>query len=203
MSAIYVYPELEIIFIHLPKCAGTTILKHLEKATNKREQYHAHIPDQYASFWKFTVCRNPFDRFVSAWRYCLDKGWHSHKSPLSFLNHVKNLEGTDHPVVSHYHSQFRDDFDYMVLHHSAPMSHPHRLITPEVEVYRYEELELLVDDISGWYDVKLDKDLRANPTEHDPFQVYYDSALFHQVLDYYEKDFEQFNYPRALPLRSN
>lgn len=200
MSAIYVYPELEITFIHIPKTGGTTIRKYLSHVTQEEEQYHAHIPDKYSSFWKFTVVRNPFDRFISAWRYCVERGWVDNVSPLEFLNLLRSLNKDGRfALSSRNHMDFREDSGYMTLHHAAPMSHPDRLVENVDYLGRFEQLDDVIQDLKDWYEIDVEG-IHENQSQHEPFQSYYDSMLYHKVLDYYSDDFDEFNYPRSLPL---
>lgn len=199
MSAIYVYPELEIIFIHIPKCAGTTIRKYLSFITQKEEQYHAHIPTQYQAYWKFTVCRNPFDRFISSWRYCIERGWVHNLSPLQFLDHIETLETNGCPVVEEDHKFWRQTIGYMCLHHAAPMSHPSRFTEDIDYVGKFELLDNVIKDFRDWYGIK-EKGVHENQSQHERFQTYYDSLLYHRVMEYYADDFDMFHYPRQMPL---
>ena len=75
MSAIYVYPELETIFILMPKCGGQSIQSYFDCLTKSKKQFHGHIPEKYQSYWKFTIVRNPADRLISAWTYCQKMKW--------------------------------------------------------------------------------------------------------------------------------
>jgi hypothetical protein len=67
------------IFVHQRKCAGTSVKALFEDATGKdRGRFNNGVLDPEWSrdhplvrdFHKFTVVRNPWDRFVSGWRYC-------------------------------------------------------------------------------------------------------------------------------------
>ncbi|MCD6400709.1 MAG: sulfotransferase family 2 domain-containing protein [Anaerolineales bacterium] len=64
----------EIIFVHVPKAAGTSIshalygrsLGHFKASEIKR-----YCPVEFSSLYKFTFVRNPWDRAVSAYRFAL------------------------------------------------------------------------------------------------------------------------------------
>lgn len=193
MSAIYVYPDLQVNFIHLPKCAGTSFRTVLHHISDNVEQYHAHIPNEYQDFWTFTITRNPFDRFISAWKYCIKKGWVDDCSSLTFLNLVKQYEESGVCVTHEEHHKFKRSSRYSVLHHSAPMAHPSRLTDRAEYVGKMEELGKVIGDFEKWYDVELPFP-HLNKTHHDDYPYYYDSALYAQVRDYYKEDFEVFNY---------
>ena len=70
--------ELKCIFIHIPKCAGTSISQalfgnfgggHILAA----DYQWLYAPEEYTEFFKFTFVRNPWDRLVSAF-YFLKSG---------------------------------------------------------------------------------------------------------------------------------
>jgi len=73
--------EHKIIFIHVPKAAGTSITETLrmDDAGHHPAQYYGlKYPSQWKRYNKFTVVRNPWDRMVSNYEYArLDKSyWH-------------------------------------------------------------------------------------------------------------------------------
>jgi len=67
------------IFVHIPKCAGTSVLKSLfanEAKLHWKLSYYRLVfrPEQFRDFFKFTFVRNPWDRLVSGYHYMKDGG---------------------------------------------------------------------------------------------------------------------------------
>ena len=75
--------EKKLIFIHIPKNAGTSIIKALgveNLCMDKTiEQYKEHYGDYWNEYKKFTVVREPIDRFISAYKFARmdESGWFS------------------------------------------------------------------------------------------------------------------------------
>lgn len=61
------------IFIHVPKCAGSSVKKALFPQRTHGHMplwfYERHFPEFFASAYKFCFVRNPLDRAYSAYRY--------------------------------------------------------------------------------------------------------------------------------------
>jgi hypothetical protein len=72
------FDEMKCIFVHIPRCGGVSINKalfgNLVGGHTSLEQYlYIFEPKAIASYFKFTIVRNPWDRLVSAF-YFLKKG---------------------------------------------------------------------------------------------------------------------------------
>lgn len=81
------------IFIHIPKCGGTSVLAELSGET-RIPRYHADWrtyrqadPVAFKNFFKFAVVRDPTTRLYSAYNYLLDGG--NHKDDLGVSKAIK------------------------------------------------------------------------------------------------------------------
>jgi len=66
------------IFVHLPKCAGSSIEKDLYDAKKQTQhstlaEWRIMIPDADTHYFKFTVVRHPLKRFLSGFRYIMSR----------------------------------------------------------------------------------------------------------------------------------
>ena len=77
--------ERKLIFIHIPKNAGTSIIKAMVMEDEniymdkKIQEYKEHYDEYWDKYKKFTVIRDPIDRFISAYKFARmkDSGWFS------------------------------------------------------------------------------------------------------------------------------
>jgi len=71
------------IFIHIPKCAGTTIRNTLQPLINGHASHSHQLASSYdkpelKNYFRFSFVRNPWDRFVSAFLYLKAGGARTH-----------------------------------------------------------------------------------------------------------------------------
>jgi hypothetical protein len=75
--------EKKLIFIHIPKNAGTSVIKAMgieNMLIDKTiEEYKDHYREHWNDYKKFTVVREPIDRFISAYKFARmdESGWFS------------------------------------------------------------------------------------------------------------------------------
>jgi len=77
----------QCIFIHIPKCAGTSLKQTLGlpgKGHPPWNWFAANAPGKWNAYLKFTIVRNPWDRFVSAYVYATMKEsyWHGERKGM-------------------------------------------------------------------------------------------------------------------------
>ncbi|WP_340676898.1 sulfotransferase family 2 domain-containing protein [Paraglaciecola sp.] len=114
------------IFIHIPKCAGSSILKALGHTGGRDHvewrHYQGANPKWFKHYFKFAVCRHPFARLRSVYYYVISGGNQSSNdlalktliqaksnSFESFVENVLNEEFASDNVL--FHPQYRYVFN--------------------------------------------------------------------------------------------
>lgn len=184
-----VSPKQKVLFIHIPKCGGTSVKKFFKM---RREQMMALIhltPQQlvdylgptheYLKFYKFTVIRNPYERVVS------DFFWFKFKFN-DFLNKYKicsindfiklrcDVEKNNRYEEDIYFDHFRPQLQYLKT----------------VNGFKYDKiirLENLNEDL-----LELCKEIgynttnnipRFNTTNHDHYSIYLDKEAIDLITE--------------------
>jgi hypothetical protein len=88
--------KLNCLFIHIPKCAGTTVRKTL---FNDKIGWHMPIsfyenlfPQFYTNSFKFTFVRHPLDRAYSAYSYIYNNEHRRNSSMRKVIKHYDNFD---------------------------------------------------------------------------------------------------------------
>ena len=195
-----------ILFIHIPKCAGTTIERAFEDAgwdieflveparrghtdwipCNPQHWHYAdllkNIYNKYDIDYEFTVVRNPFQRLISE--------LHWRGNATNNLTELMNTMGLRY-------LQYYIENNYTMDNHIRPQQ---QFIGPTTNVFRFEQIQTLFDMLSNDYGV----DSFANhyntntykPTTSynlsDDFKKRYKEIYFkdHEMLKY-SKPFEE------------
>lgn len=71
--------EHQAVFVHIPKCAGTSVVELFDSGSPRRThaewlRFYQADRKAFERFFKFTFVRNPIDRFLSAYRYIIAGG---------------------------------------------------------------------------------------------------------------------------------
>lgn len=80
------------IFVHIPKNAGTSIINEFQMKDGGHYTWHQikrNYPKEWETYFKFTVVRNPYDRFVSGYNYArMERSyWHSADGKTGYGKH--------------------------------------------------------------------------------------------------------------------
>ena len=187
------------IFIHIPKCAGTSIYESLK---NHRVEYNGHelTPFQKkqvnsGKFHVFTCVRNPWSRVVSNYIYAKTKTsyWHSDN---------KSTQYGIHPNYSVVKDMTFDQYIKAIQAKTLPNNYQTKQQYDWIKPYRKRinrimRLESLEEDFKIFCNqIGIQANLpRANTTNHDDYTKYYtDNRLIEQVADIYQDDIREFNY---------
>lgn len=194
-----------VLFIHIPKCAGTSIERAFEdagwdieflveparkghtdwKPCNPQHWHYEmlleNIHNKYDIDYEFTVVRNPFQRLVSElfWR----QGWGS--------NYLGDLSNAISVIGQNYLQQYSND-PYAMDNHIRPQQ---EFIGPTTSVFRFENLhtELFpklkndfdLGDFANHYNTGSNKP-NTLPNLSDSFKNLYEEIYFsdHELLKY-------------------
>ncbi len=189
------YQKQKIVFIHIPKAAGTSIAGLLYGKRNghlKAEYVQKELGKTFADKFSFSVSRNPYDRLVSAY------------------NFARQGE-TKHGAIAHpefYQSAVFDTFESFVkswlvkqdLNTLDPVFQPQHLFVFKEgnclvdELFKVEEMGRLEDKLSDL----LNKEVHFKKKNQSTYkeEINYIPELKELVYQLYQKDFELFNYSK-------
>lgn len=195
----------KFIFIHIPKTAGTTIcsswegslLKHICKeygvlgGTHKSAmQLQEMFPEEFKEYFKFTVVRNPYDRFVSKFffkqlnrRMDFDLEW-TDKESEGLLPQVYWITDRD---------QIKDKKDP----YNRPDSRWGNIIIDRV--IRYENLDSELPDVLNDLGIEEVKTVMPHfrQTRMVGDYIHYYSIEMRAIVNYlYREDFKRLGYER-------
>ena len=181
-----IIPERKTIFVHIPKNAGTSVKNFLTENKVPRVNKHKTIhdikrenPEEYNSYKKFAVVRNPYERMVSWYAYIngyrVSRGVKVKPSVDGFKLFVKNGDrGLD-----------KDDGSSLLDSQCC-------WVDETVTILKYENLSEELDEFFG---EKIYLQV-LNKTVRDNVSVYYNKKYLDIVYNRYKEDFKKFNYER-------
>ena len=197
----------EIIFIHSPKTAGTSIWTRIGRIPGvgglvTHNSVHAWREvggdERYDAAFKFSVVRNPYDKLLSAWTRYTTMGpdnpyWESERD---HRNYVFQMSG---PEVS---------FERFVMNFS--LRHEISHFVPQCSWLANEQGKLDVDHIIRFENLTEDwaamcKELplsvdalpHENKTDHAEWQDVYTPEMIERVNELYSMDFDNLGYDRV------
>jgi hypothetical protein len=201
--------DIKFIFMHIHKCAGTSLIEALESSPNTI--CCASIPGDYpgrtgrnlipSSVWcdaiKFTCIRNPYARVASAYSmFVRSLRWQqmfpTFNDFAQFLGYIRfETHSVSGPIVI---EQYRNTIDN-VIHHCTPYSNSKYFIDEMDQIIRLEELENEIQLLKDEYGLILNLLPHRKQTGGggDYRQLYSDESR-RLIREIYAADFERFGY---------
>tara|TARA_R100000808_G_C2089225_1_gene110244 strand:+ start:169 stop:789 length:621 start_codon:yes stop_codon:yes gene_type:complete len=201
--------EHKVIFIHIPKNAGTSIKSYFGYDLTSKEKFkHSTIyeikkeyPDLYKSYKKFAIVRNPYDRMISWYAYLSGFRWNNDAAWQLMSDDFKNSYFNDFKnFIKHPNSDNWIDTRKKLLI-DAKWGEKWRLnllkpqvywIDKTVTILKYENLK---EELNNLFKKEIDLPIE-NKTICEHYLKYYDTESLNMVYDKYKEDFEKFNYKK-------
>ncbi|GEK09920.1 hypothetical protein PPE03_21690 [Pseudoalteromonas peptidolytica] len=196
--------ENKIIFIHIPKAAGNGITQSLFGKPSSGhyflQKYHDDDELKFKSYKKFTVVRNPWDRFVSAFHYLhSEKGgigvWDNEFKKL-YLKDIKTFkEFIDKMIADQAYrkkvmnwTHFIPQTEFFILNGNADLS----LLDC---VCRFEYIESDFESLKSALGKDASELKKVNKSQHNHFKDYYNEGyMVDFVGELYAEDIQLLNY---------
>ena len=180
----------KLIFIHITKTGGTSIVRALGMGYTLHrpwKTYEVECPDIWKTYHKFACVRNPYDRLVSAYFYMLQL---KKKEPRRETpEYVKKYDFNE--FIKFIYEEKRVDLSNVFWpQHSWILNHE----TGEIMVDNVIRFENLVEEMEPY--LKGREMVWEKKTERNrDFRFYYKTDReFEMIADLYKRDFALFNY---------
>ena len=180
------------MFVHLPKCGGTSVRSGVYEKPDHRPIIHAKdIPKSWPENRSFTFVRHPLQRFVSAVKYI--RRYEPCKIPdMTYERALEILVDTAIP-----HRNVRSQRVWWFKHHLIAMTHPDNCLSLANHVGRFENLQ------NDWRSIhkslcpnKPVPDLPHLNGSSDPtsWEQELPAEIISALADYHRRDFTELGY---------
>lgn len=189
----------KLIFIHVPKCAGTSIVTQLSGKQDGRihaeiHHYLAASRRRYEDYFKFGFVRNPIDRLYSAYNYMRAGG---NKGVLDGEVNKRLFTG-EMSLNTFIQEYLTKDFSYSLTHFKPQWSFlESNAGTIKVDqIYRVEEMSEAINDLNERLpSLGLVNTVNNKSTSEVEEELTQESL--NVILEVYEQDFQKY-YPEDL-----
>lgn len=182
--------EYKCIFIHVPKTAGTSIIKafnlnwdhpdskFLITGNHSQNEEWKEYEQKYKDYFVFSIVRNPWERFVSGWKYCETT---KHKNIEDVLNNLP--KATDHV----------HDYDH-ITKKQCDILYRNNILIPNL-LLRFENLQSDFDKLCDILKKPKTKLPHLNKTSHDHYSCYFTPKISKQLFEpKFHDDIHKLNY---------
>ena len=185
-----------VIFIHVPKAAGSSIKTSFRNVPNfldwEHRSYYAFkylLGAQYFQSFSFAFVRNPWDRLVSEYFFI-----------------KKRLNPLHQAFYDRYLSKYSTFSDFVNDWLSINNIFSYNFFIPQCHFITNSEQKIMVDYVARFENIESEIKVLSekighsielshyNKTEHDDYRSYYSQSAKEKVLMVYQKDIDLFQY---------
>jgi chondroitin 4-sulfotransferase 11 len=203
------------VFIHIPKCAGTTIEKILGTCT-LREYYHprqdakngkiktpqhstylelkSDLAINWNDYFVFSVVRNPYSRFVSEYNYRRNLFMNTklkEHDPVNFETFVNSLNIEVPKRIQQFDGHLETQTSFLKNESGS--------IEPSIQIFRFEDLAPCWTKLEEKTGVQYKTYLWSRKSiDSTPYQSFYTPDIKSIIYEFYKEDFVNFGYSSEL-----
>jgi hypothetical protein len=192
----------QCIFIHIPKTGGQSIhyllnTHHLDNFVGYVDdielthlsayKIQEKLPDQFESYFKFSIVRNPFERILSEFLWSRARRYRRYMLSyhLSFGQYVKQLSELNFDNFIHA------DICHVLPQHTFVYKNQKLMVD---HLGRFEKYSETIEYVKKYLGIEFNMP-RYNKTNHKYFGLHYTPQIESLVREMYKEDFKLFEYP--------
>tara|TARA_B100000674_G_scaffold395535_1_gene340008 strand:- start:5155 stop:5826 length:672 start_codon:yes stop_codon:yes gene_type:complete len=194
-SLINAFNDSNTIFVHIPKTAGTSIIKAIygdvSKEGHRSIYFYKQVFDKdFKDFFTFTFIRNPFDRLYSSYKFLQNGGMNEHDKNAfhKYLSHYTDFEDF---VLNGLNSEIIYEIIHFIPQSEFICNNDGKIMVDFIG--RFENLYEDLNDLSE----KINKEIvleHHNKNNKLDFSKIYTEDMKLKVYNIYKKDVEIFSY---------
>lgn len=190
--------DLKCVFIHIPKCAGTSVYKSLKLdflcSGHAIASKHSEFLDQ--GYFSFSFVRNPWDRIASCYRYFKSMNpkdrWYKGNQKLADLAKQISFDEFVQRVPEFQKMMAREEGSVRSGIHFQPFSY--FLDKPVDYIGKMENINRDYIKICRELDIKIRPLKKVNTTNASNYQELYVEESKDIVYNIYKEDIKKYNY---------
>ena len=176
------------IFVHIPKSAGSSMGKFFKpKYGGPEVHWKTHDVNLYKDYYKFTFVRNPWDRWVSEYKWSRRQKWAKQLKPMTFVQYCKCKKQN---LASMYARKERVHLWTQV----DVIKHCLGRVDELSFIGRFENLQEDFNIVCDKIGIPRQQLPHKNKSKHKHYTEYYDNETREIVAKKYAKDIEYFEY---------
>ena len=187
----------KLIFIHIPKNAGTSITNHLDMydvGHHNWSYYAINYPNKWREYKKISIIRNPWDRTVSCYEYAKMENsyWHSSDGKSKAGKHPDYELLKDKTFVECLN--ILDSNSSVLRHHGWPNQCDYVVDRNSLMVDKIIDIQNINEELSSLLEIPVDIPI-VNMSRTKSYKDYYSTKEMVDIVgEKYKVDIEYFNF---------